>query len=222
MKCYPSHLRTLHSTIISSTLLFGAIGVARADQNSCPISKYIFQDQDGVEAKVSAVQECFGYTNLYTGLSSKDGACYTTKEVNRIIAKMKRNDYVRTFGVRSITVLYQNRHWYFIENEIVGVPSAWNEASDAPPQMTGYKDATSDETHFIDPQDSVFDFTENASDGPDTPEHLFKGLFGKKFTYKGCQSESPVASRPDAKANTPATSQAPVEIDEGDKTRLPR
>src|SRR5689334_132563 len=90
--------------------------------SACDLNAYVFQDQDGSEAVVKDVRECFGFYNLNEpARSSKKGTCLSATQVRSVMAANKKAD-LRWTGTRVFTLLYKRKFVYVIEDTTVGSP----------------------------------------------------------------------------------------------------
>ena len=175
---------------VSATIFFFAVASTQAAHSRCDLANYVFQDQDGNEAIVKDIRECFGWFNRdRESLSSSSGkrTCYTENEVEKVISQQRRLYDVRMVGDRIYTILYQRKFLYVAENAIVGVPWLSDEV-DPDLRRSDYPAFKKSGKIFeMLGGDVKFDFTKDAPEGFDTAEKLYKGLLGKQFIFKRCQ-----------------------------------
>jgi len=155
----------------------------------CEILKYVFQDQDGNEAVVKNIKECFGWFNRdIEELSSKKDDCFTEQEAENHIRPQRKKYDTRIVGTRIFTVLYKSRFINISESAVFGSPWLSYEVNPDLRMVNIAAFKTSDKLYqFLDGGEVKFDFTKDAPNGFDTPENLYKGLLGTQFIFKRCQ-----------------------------------
>lgn len=165
-------------------------GASSAANAACELSKYVLQDQNGEEATVANVRECFGwYDRDSEELSSRNNVCFNESAVERRIKKLSsryKHD-VRIVGTRIITISYKGRFHSIVESAVVGSPWLSYEVD---PNLRDFKLEQFKESvgvYSLLGGEIQFDFTPEASAGFDTPEALYKSLIGVQFIYKRCR-----------------------------------
>jgi|SRR5271165_1320574 len=182
-------------TVTSVSLVVSCLGTTTGlAQSRCDIAHYIFQDQDGIEAIVKNIKECFGWFDRdRPSMSSHKNACYTEDEAGTAVKTKERKSQssVRLVGSRVFTILYQDKFLNIVETAIVGSPWLSYEVD---PDLGSVNFSMFKEGgkvyELLGGGEVKFDFTEDAPRGFDTPAALYKNLLGKQFIFKRCQKDS--------------------------------
>lgn len=157
---------------------------------ACELSRNILQDQDGNEARVVSVKECFGWFDRDDpDLSSANDKCFNEREASKGIKKLaaRYKHSAQIVGTRLITISYKKRFHTIAETAIVGSPWLSYEVDPDLRSVTVDKFKGSAGVYQLLDGDIQFDFTPEAPPGFDTPEGLYKSLLGVQFIYKRCE-----------------------------------
>ena len=157
----------------------------------CDLSKTVFKDQEGVEAVVKDVRECFGWFDREKPSRSSTYICQTEKVVDAVINKYTKRD-LRFVGERVIKILYKKKYFDIIELAVVGMPWLIYSADQANRSINKEYKAGKKEykagrnIYSLLGGEIEFDFTDDAPRTWPEPRKAYKGLFGKKFVYSRC------------------------------------
>ena len=166
-------------------VIFSLVLSFSAAHARCDVAHYVFQDQDGNEAVVKDVRECFRLWDLERNIElNRPHTCYTERQGNHALSALNDPEgRDRVLGTRLTTILYKGKEINIADVLSDAVP---------PNDMEVDPDLSS-----LDPPLSAFkkpakiywpsyelDFTGSF----EWQEKSYKELYGKRFVFKRCQA----------------------------------
>lgn len=165
--------------------IFLAVGGLALADSPCQRANPSFVDKSGEIAEVNDFRECYGWFERYSSRSSREGACFSRDEVEKIIKRLNRKENAesdfRAVGESIIEIKYRKKLYLIRMFKHVGVPFSYEvvERVEQPLERTeefrSYK------------LGKIFRINESSLDFSEEEHNDFGELRGKKFKAR-CKS----------------------------------